>query len=210
MSKSDGYTLIEVLIALFIFAIATYLAGVSIIESQRYEKIIKERTKRLVQVQRAMTLMAQDVVQVVAKVKDNNGRGVGTFYTQDNRLYFTRMGQINPDYIEEKSSLQDVIFYIEDENIIRETKALEDNDYIRTVLLKKVDSVAWLFYDNQLKEYDIWPPTQDWQFKIPTLIRLKVTLPNYGTIERAIALSGEVIKFEIPVEAQDESDTPQT
>lgn len=210
MSKSNGYTLIEVLIALFIFSIATYLAGVSIIESQRYEKVIKERTKRLVHVQRAMTLMAQDVVQAVAKTKQRDGQMAGSFFTEDNRLFFTRMGQINPDFNKNESSLKDVILYLENENIIRETKTVEADQYTKSVLLKEVTSLEWLFYDQQLKEYNIWPPTQDWLYKIPRLISLRVTLPNYGTIERTIALSGETIKYDIPVEAQDESDTPQT
>ena len=125
MKKHNGYTLIEVLIALFIFSIASYLVSVALIENQKNSKILKVKTQRFIEVQRALTLLTQDVSQSTIYLEEDNNQTLGTFKATERELNLTRRGHINPNYISMDSSLRKIKILYEQETLYRGMSAID-------------------------------------------------------------------------------------
>ena len=62
--ESRGFTLVEILVALFIFAIVGLMGTQLISRVSTQQTILSERGARLIELQRAMTILKRDIMQV--------------------------------------------------------------------------------------------------------------------------------------------------
>lgn len=187
-----GYTLIEVLAALFIFVILVSMISFSFMRMLKNTEIIKANEDRLVDVQMALVTMQFDLSQVVNKpLIINNHDSQGSFYTRNNSLHFYKMGNINPEERFNRSSIEEIEYKIIDGNLVKRSKEDNTSKTTNQILLRNVTSLEWRFIDTRFSNYSLWPPTQDWEFKIPLAIKFTLNLQDLGSIEKMVELAND-------------------
>ena len=122
--RSAGFTLIELMVALFIFAILS-AAGVMLLSgSVGAQGVVQQRLDRLADVQRAASLMTVDFAQATPRIsRTRTGTLAPAFFAAggsqpDPAIQFIRTGRDNPDGLE-RSGLQKLEYGLIDGRLIR-------------------------------------------------------------------------------------------
>lgn len=180
--SQKGYTLVEVLTALFIFVIVMAIVSYSLIQVINNVNILKKTEKRLAQIQMMLSIVTFDLSQIINKETEQKA----SFYTETNKLHFIKTGNINPHYQYNRSSLEEIEYRLENSKMIKASKEVDKNSFKPQILLEEVVSLKWVFIDDKFKEYTLWPPTQDWRFEKPIAIKLIIELSDIGLIEKIV------------------------
>lgn len=200
MNQQHGFTLLELLVAMAIFAIiglaATAGLNAIIDQSTRATRSLNE----LNNLQRAIRFLTTDLYQMHPRgVRDELGRGDEAALLANNQgdylIRFSREGWRNPAGIP-RSSVQRVQYRLEDTTLIREYWPVLDRtlslEPIKADLLDNVENIEFEYLDYEDQWQAQWPPIQpgstaeEW----PRAIRLRLTLKNSGEIERLIEVAG--------------------
>ncbi|MBS0287055.1 MAG: type II secretion system minor pseudopilin GspJ [Proteobacteria bacterium] len=186
-----GYTLVEVLAALTIFIIIISIISYTFLQILKNTDSVKLKEERIIAIQSMITILEFDLSQVIAKVSQsqNSPQPTGSFYTRANHLHFCKTGNINPDYEYDRSSLEEIEYYLENEQLVKLSKNDKQVTYKKQILLDNITGFEWALYDNRLGQYKNWPPTQDWQYTTPSIIKLTITLKDVGKIEKIIDMA---------------------
>lgn len=172
-----GFTLIELMVALFIFAILA-AAGVMLLSgSVGAQGVVKQRLDGLAEVQRAASLMTADLSQAVPRIsRTRAGTLAPSFFAAgaaqaDPAIQFVRTGRDNPDALV-RSGLQKLEYGVSEGRLVRRAYAQVDGAEAEraAVLLDSVTSVAFRFRgdDGQWRA--------DWQVTDPLLMPRAVEL----------------------------------
>ncbi len=139
--KNKGFTLIEVVVSLAIFAVLT-LSG-----WQVFNNLIKVRerttikTEQITSIQEAYEQLSRDFVQAVPRPIMIGSSTEAAFLLRDNTFHLTRTGVIDPLQLG-VSPMQRVYYKVEQENLTRYDLALVDQNGNavpnRTVMLNNV------------------------------------------------------------------------
>lgn len=186
--SAKGYTLIEVLAALAIFIVIVAIISATFTQMLKNIDIVKQKEERLTEIQAMLTILQFDLSQTISKtdLQGPNRQPKGSFYTQNSILHFERTGNINPEFILQRSTLQSIEYFIKNEQLIKRFKNDGENSFKEQVLLSGVQAFEWIFWDNNKGQYTNWPPTNDWAYLTPMAVKLNITLNDYGTIEKII------------------------
>jgi general secretion pathway protein J len=208
MMRTRGFTLIEVVIAMFIAAIMFAIGYGAINQALRDRDALNVSQDRVTEIQRGMRVVAQDFAQVVARAaRDTSGTGqlapaMFANGSTDTIVTFTRSGWSNPAGIQRPAE-QRVRYRFIDGSLVREhwlavDPALNTEPRQRT-LLTRVKAVEIRFLDPVSRQWQT-----DWQANAsgaaaPNAVSLLVTRPI--AIEFTVVLEdwGRVVRlFEIP------------
>jgi general secretion pathway protein J len=122
-APKNGFTLIEIIIAMAIFAVIMVIVMGGLNMVMRAQEQVSARAKRLGDVQMAMVVLSGDLTQIVPRpIRDNNNeliKPVLVDMTNTVRLEFTSGGVINPNDIYQRSTLQRVGYGIDNSTLIR-------------------------------------------------------------------------------------------
>lgn len=123
--KLQGFTLLEMVIALAIFAVIMIIVMGGLNMVVRSQEQVSARAKRLGELQMAVTVIVRDLTQIVPRpVRDLSG-DVTNVVTVDPknliRLEFTSGGVINPNNLSQRSTLQRVGYGLDNSTLIRFT-----------------------------------------------------------------------------------------
>lgn len=199
-SQQQGFTLLEILVAVAIFGIIGVLAtgGLSAIIDQSV--IATDGMKRLNQMQRSMRLLTQDLYQLHPRVvRDELGRGEEDAVISNDQdvfiIRFSREGWRNPAGLP-RANIQRVQYRIEENTLIREHWPVLDRplglEPVKAEILDGVTelTIEFLDYDNEWQE--LWPPfTGDNSNDVwPRAVRVRLTLEGMGEITRLIEVAG--------------------
>jgi len=202
--QSAGFTLLELLVAMGIFAVigAMALGGLNAIVGQGSQT--QEQTDRLARLQRAMRLIATDLASAEPRfVRDELGDSGEKPLIADGRggflIRLTRGGWPNPANLPHRGTLQRVQYRLEDGKLIREYWPVLDRvlgqEPRSEELLTGVTDVKLLFLDDQEgagEWQQQWPPLRDavaLDGRRPRAIQLTLELDDWGTIERLVELT---------------------
>lgn len=150
MRRQGGFTLLEVLVAIAIFALMYVLA------QQFFSKMLTARDRleteavRLSAQQRTLLLMTQDIEQLIARpTRGRLGDSLPALLGRPHALEFTHLGWANPFSLQHRSRLQRVRYVLYDHQLIRRHwPALDVNVGTRpvdTLLLDKVASLQFRY-----------------------------------------------------------------
>lgn len=125
MRTNQGFTLVEVLVAMAITAVVSVMAYYGIDSAIKLSQAAEKEADYLRQVNRAFDIIGRDFRQVVGRtVREPSGQGHLSALLLDNeqeqRLQLTRTGWTNPEPKRfQRSQLQRVHYNYEDEKLIR-------------------------------------------------------------------------------------------
>ena len=195
-----GFTLIEVLIAIAIFAILSILAygGLnSVLESKQQTE---QALQRLRQVQLTMTKLQRDIEQISSREgKDELGGELSMLSggpANELLIQFTRNGWRNPAELT-RSHLQRVAYRLDEDKLIRMTwpyvDRAQDSQAIETILIDNLKDLRFRFYDAE-DWSDNWPDTSafsaDDAAPLPKAIEVTVEMEDWGEIVRLFRVPG--------------------
>src|SRR5688500_2148990 len=109
MNKIRGFTLIEILIALAIFAILATITSSILYYTFNIRSHLLQRSNEIDALQLTIAFLQQDINHIVLRaVRSNNMQLIPAFIGQSRYLEFTRDGISNPGAVDKRSNLQRV------------------------------------------------------------------------------------------------------
>ena len=194
--QAKGFTLLEVLVALLVFAVMSVMAYGGLRSVLQASESTGATMDRLAELQRVFLAMGRDVEQLVGRqIRDEYGesqpavRGGGG----ESLLELTRAGWPNPAR-QARSTLQRVVFRFDENTIYRLHWAVldraQDSEARETRLLDDVAELRVRFLDQALEWHDEWPPLGPQQATLRA-IEIVLALEDGGEFRRLFAVIGE-------------------
>lgn len=198
MKKTAGFTLIEILVALFIFAILSTITAAALHNILQSQKIVRVHAKRLQQLQLTLSLMQQDTNAMIQRsIYADDFQFFPAFIGRSDYVEFSRGGLPNPQGIEQQSTLLRLAWLCHNHQLIRRIWAHTDtphrNQYSDSVLLKNVQNCHFAFLDKQLRTWNDWKdvlaqdktsmntPNPDKPEILPKAIQFNLITKEFGT-----------------------------
>lgn len=205
--KINGFTLIEVLVAMFLLAIIG-TAGFNMLKRVTDARAsIEAHSDRITELQRTFYWLAEDVTQIIDRpIRSNLDAPLPAFQynLQGSSLFdLTRAGWANPagDILPPRSTLQRVSYALEDDKFFRSywyhLDSLEEEPSRRRQLLTGVEELTVRFMGPDGNWESQWPPLNaevDAQGNqivgLPRALEFTFLLDDYGKIVRVFGLPG--------------------
>ncbi len=197
--KNNGFTLIEVLIALAIFSVMSVMAYGGLKTVLNARNGTERAAERLSKLQVAFLLIQQDMQHMAARGIRVGYGGYGGFdgmsetalsagMGMEYKVAFTRGGNSNP-HRPRRSGLFRVGYQLEEDKLVRLVwSALDrtgDDEPQKMVLLRSVSDITFMFDGGP-----VWPPPGQGieQEILPKVAEVIVTLDDWGAITRTFAI----------------------
>lgn len=196
-SHQQGFTLLELIIAIAIFAVVSVLTYSGLNSVIQTSQVTEESADELRQLQLAMVFVQRDLMQIVPR-QVNNGSGQASeafLSSQGNSLLeFSRGGNPNPANTL-RSGLQRVRYIIEDEKWLRlswnKLDRTDGEEAQRQLLLDKVTNLSFRFMNSQKQWQDTWQKENisGRVIELPMAIEMNLEHTQWGEIQRIFLIS---------------------
>lgn len=203
--SGGGFTLVELLVALFITAVVFALGYGAINQALANRDSLERNQDRLLAVQSAVRTLVTDFTQLAPRpVRQSLGEGHVPALVADGRVpglaTLTRAGWANPAF-GQRSSLQRVRYVLDGQVLRREywlvLDATESPRPRSRVLLQDVRAVQLRFMDASRQWQTQWPPPavsaeggQRGLYLRPLAVEVTLELGDWGRIVRVIEVPG--------------------
>lgn len=190
-----GFTLLEMLIAIAIFAMIGVAANAVLSTVLTNDEVTKNFSTRLKALQHGFGAIERDLNQMVARTPRllEGGRGTTVFQTgnelldsESEALVFYRLGWLNPDGLLPRGSLQSVAYVVQEGRLERWYFPYPEPEFgaepIKTVIIDNVLSVEYSFFME-----DKWERKVE-ATKLPKAIAMEVDIEGLGKIQRKFLL----------------------
>ncbi len=200
-SARNGFTLIEVLVALAVFGVMSMLAYSVLGQTLSNADLLANRMDRLQSVQRAVRYLSTDLLQIAPRpVRNEIGDGfdpaLQTSLSSEFALELTHGGWGNPAGLP-RSTLQRTAYRLEDDELVRYHWNVLDRTYanepVATVLLDDVEGLLFNYLQSNGEWTQAWPP-QGQSSAIglrsrPRAVEIVLTLRDQGEIRRMLEVA---------------------
>ena len=200
MTRQSGMTLIEVLVAMAIFAIMGAVASLLLRQTLDNSELLGERMNRLQSIQRTMTALTSEVLQAaprpVRAELGNSEPALQSSFSAEFALQLTHNGWPNSSGVP-RSTQRRTAYRIEDDELIRYHWNVLDrtvsNVPIATVMLDQVDSLTFRFLQANDEWTDQWPPigasSNAGSSELPRAVEITLALPDEGELTRVVEVA---------------------
>ena len=161
-----GFTLLELVAAMAIFALLSVMAYGGLNALIRSEEGLERSYERLQDWQMAVQRLRQDLGQVRDRpIRDEFGDPQpALFEPEEGRLEFTHGGRRNPLGLS-RASLERVAYYLDTDGRLmrlswRNLDRGQADKPVRLTLLEDIDTLAWRYLNDDRQWVEDWPPAQ--------------------------------------------------
>ena len=199
--RPNGFTLIEILVAVAIFGVMSMLAWGALGRSLSNADLLTERMNRLQAIQRTVTYLSSDLAQATPRsvrneLGDARSPALLSSLSSEFAIELTRGGWNNPAGLP-RSTLQRTAYRLEDDELVRYHWTVLDRTYanepVVTVLLDNVESLLFRFYTDSGEPSEVWPPQGNSAAAglhlRPRAVEIVLTLPVEGEITRLLEIA---------------------
>ena len=202
--QRNGFTLLELIIALGIFSLVSVMAFSGFHAVKTSSKHVEQVSGELSKLQMAFLLMGRDMQQAIARsIRDNYGdeqaalTGSGSGF--GNMLEFTRTGWVNP-LGQQRSAMQRVAYGVKEDNLVRMSWPMLDrvqgSEPREAVLLKDVKGFELRFLNLEGQWVSEWPPLvlneEESAPNLPKAIEVTLEMEGWGKLVRLFPMAGDV------------------
>ena len=197
--RPNGFTLIEIMVAVAVFGVMSVLAWGALSNSLSNTDLLTERMNRLQAIQRTIRFLSSDLSQATPRsvrneLGDTRLPAMLSSLSGNFAIEFTHGGWRNPAGLP-RSTLQRTAYRLEDDELIRYHWRVLDRTYanepVATVLLDNVESLLFRFYTDTGEPTDVWPP-QGGPANLrmrPRAVEIILTLPDEGEVTRLLEIA---------------------
>jgi len=198
-----GFTLLELLVAMAIFALLSVMAYAGLSTVLNANQILETNMQRLSEVQRSVTLLSRDIRQTINRaIRDTYGDtrqpliGATAFDSLGTpAIELTRTGYANP-LGTKRSYLQRVAYRVEEETLYRDSWRVldqaQDSEADALAICYEVKSLTLRYLDQENSWHEQWPPS-DPEFQgaaLPKAVEVSLELTDWGKVVRLLPLAG--------------------
>ncbi len=189
--RSGGFTLLELLVAVAVFALLAALAYGGLARVSGQARVLAERARGIERTVMALAVLERDLAQALARPGRDalGGRRPALEAHADGRWILTRAGgalgegPVRVGYGLEGGRLMRRVWPVPDP--VQGTRALE------TALLDGVRALEVRWLDRDGKWLAAWPPPQSRAGRLPRAAELRLDLAGWGRIRRVVVMGGE-------------------
>lgn len=196
-SRPRGFTLLEILIALFIFTIVAVIMTRALHTVLNSQDATEKHAARLTELQIATLLLSLDLEQTIDRpVINAKGTLEPSFSGDHSHIVFTHGGLADPTGQAQRSTLQRTAYFIENKNFIRQVWPVLDQVQttkpLRRNLLTSVHQGYFEFLDDKNVFHNSWPPSEQTKSQPPPrAVRITLTLTDWGKITQTYVIAGQ-------------------
>lgn len=189
IKKSLGFTLLEILVALFIFTIIAMIMVGALHTVLTTQSVTEKNAARFNQLQMAITIISRDLEQIIDRpIINPAGTKENALIGTNNDLRFTHSGNANPNGELVRSTLQRTHYFSRNRTIIRESwpelDITRDSTSAQRELLTDIDELSFEYLDQNGKFQHTWPPQGQSQANLPYAVRITLSLKTLGKVSQ--------------------------
>jgi general secretion pathway protein J len=204
--RSKGFSLIELIVALAVFAALAAAAYGGLAEIARVRGALAERQDRFAAVVRAVSTFERDLRQAVSRPVRGNGRGeeLPALAGAADRIELTRLGFANPR-AEPRSNLERVAYALDARRLMRGRYPVLDRApqtvATATALFDNVDGLRLRYLGSDAAWRDTWPPAEvpsgaapgtQVVALLPRAIEFRIDVDGLGELRRIVELPSAI------------------
>lgn len=192
-----GFTLLEILIALFIFSIVSMVMVNALHTVFNSQAITARHAATLTKLQIALLLMSRDFAQTVNRPVTNAKEIVeAAFIGTPDSVTLTHGGMANPLGTLQRSTLQRTQYSLHNAHLIRSIWPVLDQTAktlpSHRILLHSINALYFQYMDNQGRFQDKWPPAGQKQATLPRAVRVLIVLQHGGTLSQLYLIPAQI------------------
>lgn len=197
ISRHQGFTLFEMVIAVAIFMVMGAIAYPGLTHMAKTGQVINELNQRMSELQFAMTYLNRDWTQVSPrKIRNRYGDEESNVVIEENRITFTRGGHSNLTG-QIRSQLQRVQYRLVDKKLVREhwlslDQGIEEEPFV-SVLLNDVEFFEVHFIDSAESKIETWPAVGTFNTGKPIALSFVLEMNDIGQIKRILEFPDGVL-----------------
>ena len=199
----QGFTLIEVLVAMAVFGVLSLLAYMSLSQTLANSDMLGERMSRLQSIQKTMSYLSGELLQVAPRpIRLELGSvplpALQSSLASEFALQLTRGGW--PNFAgAPRSTMQRVAYRLEDGDLVRYHWYVLDRTInsqpVGTVMLEDVSSLTFRFLRGNDEWVDQWPPLSSQAAAAPQASVVTSELPRAIEIVLVLEYEGEITRI---------------
>ena len=202
IKKMTGFTLLEILVALFIFTIIAVIMTRALHTVFDSQAVTEKRAARLAELQMAMLLLSRDIEQMIDRpIKNSELNTEAALIGTTKSITFTHGGLANPLGQLQRSTLQRTCYYQANDHLVRQTWEVLDqapsSKPNSRPLLNELAALHFQYLDTEKHYNDRWPPANQPKAPVfPTAVKVSLRLKHWGTITQVYLISGSSLAIQ--------------
>jgi general secretion pathway protein J len=195
MHNKVGFTLLEILIALFIFTIVSVIMMTTLHMVLTSQSATEKKSMRLTQLQTALILISSDLEQTVDRPIMTSKDTMESFIGTQNSVSFTHTGLANPMGELQRATLQRTEYILNKTELIRVTWPVLDQtsktQSDQRTLLTNVQDLFFEYLDDQGRFKNNWPISDNNESLLPKAVRMTLKMSDWGTLTQLYILPAQ-------------------